>query len=165
MKSPIALSFCLSAVVIASSTHAADFKQSKITQVVNEVQIITADQTRINAEVDDIFKIPDILRTGPASRAELVAKDDTVTRVGANTVFSFDPASRTIDLKEGSLLFHSPHGKGGGSIHTGSATASVLGSTLIVSATPDGGNYFVENSFVRRFTKLSTLLQSWISST
>ena len=139
MKSPIALSFCLSAVVIASSTHAADFKQSKITQVVNEVQIITVDQTRINAEVDDIFKIPDILRTGPASRAELVAKDDTVTRVGANTVFSFDPASRTIDLKEGSLLFHSPHGKGGGSIHTGSATASVLGSTLIVSATPDGG--------------------------
>ncbi len=139
MKRSIALSFCLYACAVISVAHAADFKQSKVTQVVNEVQIITADQTQKKAEVDDVFKIPDILRTGPASRAELVAKDDTVTRVGANTIFSFDPATRTIDLKEGSLLFHSPHGKGGGSIHTGSATASVLGSTLIVSATPNGG--------------------------
>ena len=59
--------------------------------------------------------------------------------MGANTIFSFDPASRTIDLQQGSLLFHSPHGKGGGTIHTGSATASVLGSTLIVTTTPNGG--------------------------
>ena len=59
--------------------------------------------------------------------------------MGANTIFSFDPANRTIDLKQGSLLFHSPHGKGGGTIHTGSATASVLGTTLIVVTTPNGG--------------------------
>jgi hypothetical protein len=83
--------------------------------------------------------MPDILRTGAASRAELVAPDETVTRVGANTVFSFDPANRTIDLKQGSLLFHAPHGKGGGTIHTGSATASVLGTTIIVVTTPNGG--------------------------
>ncbi len=89
--------------------------------------------------MNDVFNIPDILRTGPASRAELIAQDETVTRVGANTIFSFDPASRTIDLKQGSLLFHSPHGKGGGTIHTGSATASVLGTTLIVTTTPSGG--------------------------
>ncbi|HEV2696026.1 MAG TPA: FecR family protein, partial [Verrucomicrobiae bacterium] len=89
--------------------------------------------------VNDIFSMPDILRTGPASRAELIAADETVTRVGANTIFSFDPATRTIDLKQGSLLFHSPHGKGGGTIHTGSATASVLGTTLIVTTTPTGG--------------------------
>ena len=43
--------------------------------------------------------MPDILKTGPQSRAELVAEDETVTRVGANTIFSFDPASRTIDLR------------------------------------------------------------------
>jgi hypothetical protein len=83
--------------------------------------------------------MPDILRTGNSSRAELIAKDETITRIGANTIFSFDPASRTIDLKQGSLLFHSPHGKGGGTIRTGSATASVLGTTLIVTTTPDGG--------------------------
>jgi hypothetical protein len=140
MKKFTALFCCSSFLAVISTGYATDFKQSKVTQVVNEVQIIDpADQAKKNAVVDDLFKIPDILRTGPASRAELVAQDDTVTRVGANTIFSFDPASRTIDLKQGSLLFHSPHGKGGGSIHTGSATASVLGSSLIVTATPNGG--------------------------
>ena len=140
MKTLIVLSLCLGCLAAASTSSAIDLKRSKITQVVNDVEIISAaDQTKKTAAVNDTFTMPDILRTGPASRAELVAEDDTVTRVGANTIFSFDPASRTIDLKQGSLLFHSPHGKGGGTIHTGSATASVLGSTLIVTTTSSGG--------------------------
>jgi hypothetical protein len=139
MKKLIALSFC-GGLMAVSTTSAIDLKQSKLTQVVNDVQIISAaGQSKKNAAVNDLFNMPDVLRTGTASRAELVAADETVTRVGANTIFSFDPASRTIDLKQGSLLFHSPHGKGGGTIHTGSATASVLGTTLIVTTTPNGG--------------------------
>ncbi len=121
-------------------SSAIDLKQSKFTQVVNNVEIISAaDQTLHAAAVNDIFTMPDMLRTGPDSRAELEATDGTITRVGANTIFSFDPASRTIDLQQGSLLFHSPHGKGGGTIHTGSATASVIGTTIIVTSTPNGG--------------------------
>ena len=140
MKHRSAFLPCLIGLCATLPGLAMDLKQSKVTQVINEVQIISAnDQQQKAAAVNDIFTMPDILRTGPASRAELVAPDQTVTRVGADTIFSFDPASRTIDLKQGSLLFHSPHGKGGGSIQTGSATASVLGSTLIVSATPNGG--------------------------
>ena len=140
MKKLSALLLCLGCISAVSISHAVDLKQSKVTQVVNDVQIISAgDQTKKSAAVNDNFSMPDILRTGAASRAELVAPDETVTRVGANTIFSFDPANRTIDLKQGSLLFHSPHGKGGGTIHTGSATASVLGTTLIVTTTPNGG--------------------------
>jgi FecR protein len=140
MKKIAALSLCFSCFAAVSISRAIDLKQSKVTQVVNDVEIISAaDQSEKTAAVNDIFTMPDILRTGPASRAELVASDETITRVGANTIFSFDPASRTIDLKQGSLLFHSPHGKGGGTIHTGSATASVLGSTLIVTTTSNGG--------------------------
>jgi len=122
------------------SGQAADLKQAKLTQVVNDVRIISAaGQGEKTAAVNDPFALPDLLRTGNASRAELVAADETVTRVGANTIFSFSPANRTINLKQGSLLFHSPHGQGGGSVHTGSATASVLGSTLIVTTTAQGG--------------------------
>lgn len=140
MKNQSALALCLGCVFAVSASQAADLKQSKVTQVVNDVQIVSAaSQTKKSATVNDPFNMPDILRTGPASRAELIAPDETVTRVGANTIFSFDPANRTIDLKQGSLLFHSPHGKGGGTIHTGSATASVLGSTLIVTTTASGG--------------------------
>ena len=58
-------------------------------QVVNDVQIISAArQSQKSAAVNDVFTMPDILRTGPSSRAELVAEDATVTRVGANTIFS-----------------------------------------------------------------------------
>ena len=140
MKKLVALWLGFGFVFTVSTGRAIDLKQSKVTQVVNEVQIISAgDQSKKIAVVNDIFSMPDILRTGTASRAELVAPDETITRVGANTMFSFDPANRTIDLKQGSLLFHAPHGKGGGTIHTGSATASVLGTTLIVTTTPNGG--------------------------
>ena len=140
MNRKAVVSLCLGSALAASSGLAVDLKQSKVTQVVNDVQIISAaDQKQKAAIVNDILSMPDILRTGAASRAELVAQDQTVTRVGANTIFSFDPANRTIDLNQGSLLFHSPHGKGGGTIHTGSATASVLGTTLIVTTTPNGG--------------------------
>ncbi|MBW8863538.1 MAG: FecR domain-containing protein [Verrucomicrobia bacterium] len=140
MKKLAVLPLCLGCAFAATTSHAIDLKQSKLTQVVNDVQIISADsQQQKVAAVNDLFTMPDILRTGASSRAELVAADQTVTRVGANTIFSFDPASRTINLKQGSLLFHSPHGKGGGTIHTGSATASVLGTTIIVTTTPSGG--------------------------
>jgi hypothetical protein len=115
---------CFTCLTVVSASRAVDFKQSKLTQVVNDVQIISAaDQSKKAAAVNDIFTMPDILRTGAASRAELVADDQTVTRVGANTIFSFDPASRTIDLQAGqpALPFaarqgrrHDPHRLGHG---------------------------------------------------
>lgn len=132
--------FFTGSLLIAFSSAALDLKQSKLTQVVNDVQIISgADKSTKAAALNDVFKMPDILRTGPNSRAELVAEDQTITRVGANTVFAFDPANRTIDLQKGSLLFHSPKGKGGGTVQTGSATASVLGTTIVVTTTSSGG--------------------------
>jgi len=139
MKKFIAFAF-VGGLVFPSMLQAVDLKESKFTQVVNDVQVVSAsDQTAKAATVNDVFKLPDVVRTGDKSRAEMVADDKTVTRIGANTVFSFDQANRTIDLKQGSILFHAPHGKGGGTIHTGSATAAVLGTTIIVSATPNGG--------------------------
>ncbi len=123
-----------------SALGAIDLKECKFTQVVNDVQVIsTTDDGKHAASVDGLFKMPDVLRTGTASRAELVAEDRTITRVGANTVFSFDRANRTINLQQGSLLFNSPKGKGGGTIHTAAATAAVLGTTLIVTTTTNGG--------------------------
>lgn len=140
MQKPVSVLVCLAVWGTDAVCHAGDFKTSRVTQVVNDVRIISAARQSEKAAVtNDLFAMPDVLQTGTASRAELVSQDDTVTRVGANTIFSFDPANRTVNLKQGSLLFHSPHGQGGGSIRTGSATASVLGSTLIVTTTSKGG--------------------------
>jgi hypothetical protein len=140
MKKQFAVFICLGSFQAVFTSYAADLKQSKFTQVVNDVRVIsTADNREKPAMVNAIFTMPDLVHTGEASRAELVANDNTITRVGANTIFSFDPANRTIDLQQGSLLFHSPKGKGGGTIRTGSATASVLGTTIIVTTTPNNG--------------------------
>ncbi len=114
--------------------------QSTIIEVINDVSVLSAETMAASqAEATMRFKAPDFLQTGRHSRARLEADDGTVTRVGANTLFSFEETDRTINLKKGSLLFHSPTGRGGGRIVTASATASVVGTTIIVTATEDGG--------------------------
>jgi hypothetical protein len=119
---------------------AATLTRATITEVVKDVSVITGPAKAPKAaRAREIFAVPDVLRTGAESRAELVADDQTITRVGANSLFSFEPGQREINLQRGSVLFHSPAGKGGGTIKTAAATAAVLGTTLIVVTTRDGG--------------------------
>ncbi len=117
----------------------ATLDRSTFTEVVNRVSIIDSvtHQTR-PAHEHGLFVAPDVLRTGADSRAEMMADDHTVTRVGANTIFSFSPHSRELELRQGAILFQSPSGKGGGAIRTQAASAAVLGTTIIVAATPTG---------------------------
>lgn len=117
----------------------APLTESKFIEVVGSVQVVGAGGAIRNAKAGDVFKAPDSIQTGANSRAELVAEDKTVTRVGANTAFSFAGSGREVNLKKGSLLFHSPTGKGGGTVKSEGATAAVLGTTLAVSATQAGG--------------------------
>ena len=120
--------------------HAASLTESTFTEVVNNVKVVSgADKTTTPAKANDLFKSPDLVRTGAGSRAEMTAPDQTITRVGANTVFSFEPAGRNLNLEQGNILFHSPAGKGGGTIKSAGAVAAVLGTTLTVSATTGGG--------------------------
>jgi hypothetical protein len=131
------------AALFASGTlflRADPLTQSTFTEVVKEVNVVAATtKAAAPASVNGIVKAPDKVRTGPDSRAELTAPDQTITRIGANTVFSFEPSGRNINLDQGNVLFHSPAGKGGGSIRSGGAAAAVLGTTLIVSSTGTGG--------------------------
>lgn len=114
--------------------------QSTFTEVIHDVNVVVpTTHAATPAKVNELFKTPDLVRTGPDSRTELTAPDQTITRVGANTVFSFEPEGRNLNLEKGSILFHSPGGKGGGTIKSGGAAAAVLGTTLIVAATDNGG--------------------------
>jgi hypothetical protein len=132
----------LAGLVVAGSSSlvAAPLTESTFTEVIKDVNVVASSTKAASpAQVQAVVKAPDLVRTGPESRAELTAADQTITRVGANTVFAFDTSGRTIDLQQGSLLFHSPGGKGGGTIKSGGAAAAVLGTTIIVVATPGGG--------------------------
>ncbi len=123
----------------ACSALAAPLTESTFTEIINNVETVSAAGNAAPADVNELVKAPERVRTGPQSRAELVAPDQTITRVGANTIFSFADNGRTLNLEQGNVLFHAPKGLGGGTIQSGGAAAAVLGTTIIVSATPNGG--------------------------
>lgn len=121
------------------SAGAGPLTESTFTEIINDVSTVSATGNAAPSKVNDVIKAPDRVRTGPQSRAELTAPDHTITRVGANTIFSFADNGRTLNLEQGNVLFHAPKGLGGGTIKTAGAAAAVLGTTIVVSATPDGG--------------------------
>src|SRR5438552_18349990 len=92
---------------------AASLTESTFTEIINDVNTLSTDGNAVTAKMNDILKAPDRVRTGPESRAELTAPDQTITRVGANTVFSYADSGRTLNLEKGSLPFHAPKGLGG----------------------------------------------------
>jgi len=119
------------------SLHATPLTEGTFTDIVRTVEVLEQpSKTASPAALNEVVKAPNLVRTGAGSRAELTAPDQTLTRIGANTVFSFAPTGREINLEQGSVLFHSPSGRGGGAIRSGGASAAVSGTTLIVATTP-----------------------------
>lgn len=134
------LVICSILFTVQTGMGAEPLNKATFTGVTNDVTILkTAQGASVPARVNDVVAAPSLVRTGQKSRAELRAPDDTITRVGANTVLSFNQDGRGINLQEGSVLFHSPQGKGGGTIQTAAVTAAVTGTTIIVCSTKDGG--------------------------
>ena len=120
--------------------YAAPLTESTVTEIVKEVNVLPAGAANpAPAKLNVLVKAPERVRTGAESRTELTAADRTITRIGANTVFAFETSGRVINLERGSILFHSPTGAGGGTIKSGGASAAILGTTLIVAATENGG--------------------------
>ena len=113
--------------------------ESTFTEIIRTADVVTAANKSVApARTNEVFKAPDLVRTGSASRVELTAPDQTITRVGADTVFTFAPGGRDILLERGSVLFHSPAGAGGGAIKHHGTAAAVLGTTEIGAILPDG---------------------------
>src|SRR6185369_1383017 len=133
----------LSAVILlgtgVSALAATPLTESTFTEVIRAVNVVAAaDKSVAPARTNEVFKVPDRVRTGTASRAEMTAPDQTITRVGADTVFTFAPDSRDILLQRGSVLFHPPAGAGGGAIKNHGTAAAVLGTTEIGAILSDG---------------------------
>lgn len=122
-----------------SAPAALPLTESTFTEIIKEAKVVdAADSSSVTAKKDMVFHAPDLVRTGPDSRLEMTAPDETITRVGANSVFTFETGERDIRLEKGSVLFHPPAGVGGGKIKHGGMSAAVLGTTLITSVMPDG---------------------------
>lgn len=116
---------------IASVLFAADQKQARVTEVIRDVRLLAAQANARPATVNDTVREGTAVRTGTDSRAELRFTDQTLTRLGANTVFSFGGAARTYNLGSGAILMSAPKETGTVKITTAVATCAVSGFTMI----------------------------------
>jgi hypothetical protein len=81
--------------------------------------------------------------TEAASMAELTFGDSTITRMGANTSFSFQSKERLVKLDRGTVLINTPPGAGGATVECGGVTGAVTGTTFLASRAGDGKVMFV----------------------
>jgi hypothetical protein len=65
------------------------------------------------------------------SRSELTFSDLTITRLGANTVFSFNGEARQVDLGSGAILVQVPRNGADVKIRTAAVTAAITGGTAL----------------------------------
>ena len=118
-------------IATANSAGAAQLQEARVTQVVNDVKLLLEKGAPRPAVVSDLVRRGNAVRTGTQSRSELTFADLTITRLGANTIFSFKEGTREMNLIDGAILFQVPKGSGGATIRTVGVTAAITGTTGI----------------------------------
>jgi hypothetical protein len=121
-----ALAFAL-ASGFPNEVSADELKEAKVTQVVQDVRVLSSNASPRPAAVNDDVRQGNAVQTGVQSRSELTFKDKTMTRLGEMTIFSVGEGPRTIDLGSGQFLLYVPKKAGGMKVKTGSVTAAITG--------------------------------------
>src|SRR5437868_11282721 len=135
------ITFALAVVGIYSvvSIHqsiAGPLTSAEVTKIINRVTVIEPAKGTRPATLRDVIKDNLGLQTGARSRSELLFQDNTLTRVGAETFFSFKTGTRDMTLEKGSMLLQVPKGLGGATIHTAAVTAAITGTTIMMEYSP-----------------------------
>jgi hypothetical protein len=113
-------------------------KEARVTQVIREVKLLPSESSARPAILNEKVSEDTAVRTGDASRSELTFADLTLTRLGENTIFSFNHAGRNARLDSGSILLRVPKNSGGGGIRTRAVTVGITGTTVIFESTRAG---------------------------
>src|SRR5437588_11833974 len=117
------------ALVFVSPADAAELKAARVTQIINDVKLLPAQAAARAAIVNESIGFGTAVRTGVDSRTELTFSDLTITRLGANTVFSFNGEARQVDLGSGAILVQVPRNGAEVKIRTAAVTAAITGGT------------------------------------
>jgi hypothetical protein len=117
--------------------------EGQVTAIFHEVQLLPEQADPRPAAINDKVNNGTALRTGDDSRSELTFGDLTITRLGANTIFSFNRAGRSVRLDSGSILLYAKKNSGGAEVSTKAVTVGITGTTLIVDSTQGGDNLIV----------------------
>jgi hypothetical protein len=118
-------------ISIATSARGVELRAARVTQVVNDVKVLLEKPAPRPVALSDVIRHGAAVSTGTQSRSELTFNDLTITRLGANTTFSFKEGTREMNLIDGAILFQVPKGSGGATIRTAAVTAAITGTTGI----------------------------------
>ena len=141
----------LAFVAVVAPASAIPFREAEVTRVYNQVLLIDPGAGRRPAIVRDVVRGDIAVQTGLQSRAELRFPDSTLTRLAANTLFSFREGTREMDLNKGAIFFQVPPGSGGAKIHAAAITAAITGTSGFVERIGDTYKLIVLEGEVRVF--------------
>lgn len=128
---------CIAATAFSlGSVIAAPLKSAVVTTVVNDVRLSEKSSEARAIGTGTKMTGSSTILTGRASRAAMTFPDNTVTRVGANSVFSFSSGSRDMEIQQGSFLLQVPKNAGGATIRTATVTAGITGTTTMMEYNP-----------------------------
>ncbi|MEY2544665.1 MAG: hypothetical protein QOE81_2126 [Verrucomicrobiota bacterium] len=124
--------FCFFVFVrLSAGANAAELRSAHVSQIINDVKLLPGQAAARPAVVNDSVGTGTAVRTGVDSRTELTFSDLTITRLGANTVFSFNGGARQVDLGSGAVLVQVPRNAAEVKIRTAAVTAAITGGTAL----------------------------------
>jgi FecR protein len=126
-----------------TSIDATQLKEARVSQVIKDVNLLPGQAAPRPARVSDEVRNGTAVRTGVESRAELVFTDQTLARLGANTIFSFNEGTRNLQLGGGAMLLRVPKNAGGAQINTAAITAAITGTTVMLEFHPNAYIKFI----------------------
>ena len=112
---------------LSNEVSADELKDAKVTQVIQDVQVLPSNAAPRAAAVNDNVRQGTAVQTGVQSRSELTFKDQTITRLGEKSTFSVGDSPRSIDIGSGQFLLYVPKKAGGAKVKTGPVTAAITG--------------------------------------
>src|ERR1700730_9105437 len=77
---------------------AAQKKEARVTQIVRDVRLLPSGASVRSASLNDNVTSGTAVKTGGDSRTELTFTDQTLARLGANSIFTFAEGARNFDL-------------------------------------------------------------------
>ncbi len=125
------------------SVFGAEKKEARVTEVIKDVRLLASQTAPRPASLNDSVREGTAVRTGSDSRAELTFTDQSLTRLGANTVFSFGAGPRDVDLASGAILLAVPKGAGTTRVNTRVATVAITGFTMLAEHHPRSGSKII----------------------
>src|SRR6516225_10510800 len=79
---------------LPNEVSADELKEAKVTQVIQDVQVLPANASPRPAAVNDDVHQGTAVQTGVQSRSELTFQDQTITRLGEKTIFTVGEGPR-----------------------------------------------------------------------